>query len=104
MAAVCIYNDLVRVAVEALKGSGIYVAAVATAFPVSVALEGRDWAGIATEAGPPQTGTLSHRPVPVCHLPGLSIIPTLRRCVVGRRIHPQESNLRMPGAKHPSMW
>ncbi|WP_231116241.1 deoxyribose-phosphate aldolase [Motilibacter rhizosphaerae] len=32
-AAVCIYGDLVPVAVEALKGTGIAVAAVATAFP-----------------------------------------------------------------------
>lgn len=33
VAAVCVYNDLVHVAVEALKGSGVRVAAVATAFP-----------------------------------------------------------------------
>ena len=33
VAAVCIYNDLAHVAVEALAGSGIHVAAVATAFP-----------------------------------------------------------------------
>jgi deoxyribose-phosphate aldolase len=33
VAAVCIYNDLVPVAVEALSGSGVKVAAVATAFP-----------------------------------------------------------------------
>jgi deoxyribose-phosphate aldolase len=33
VAAVCIYNDLVPVAVEALRGSGVKVAAVATAFP-----------------------------------------------------------------------
>jgi deoxyribose-phosphate aldolase len=33
VAAVCVYNDLAHVAVEALKGSGIHVAAVATAFP-----------------------------------------------------------------------
>jgi deoxyribose-phosphate aldolase len=33
VAAVCIYSDLVPVAVEALKGSGVKVAAVATAFP-----------------------------------------------------------------------
>jgi deoxyribose-phosphate aldolase len=33
VAAVCIYNDLVPIAVEALRGSGIHVAAVATAFP-----------------------------------------------------------------------
>jgi deoxyribose-phosphate aldolase len=33
VAAVCVYNDLVPVAVEALKGSGVKVAAVATAFP-----------------------------------------------------------------------
>jgi deoxyribose-phosphate aldolase len=33
VAAVCIYSDLVPVAVEALKGSGIHVAAVTTAFP-----------------------------------------------------------------------
>ncbi len=32
-AAVCVYGDLVGVAVEALKGSGVKVAAVATAFP-----------------------------------------------------------------------
>ena len=32
-AAVCVYNDLVPVAVQALAGSGIKVAAVATAFP-----------------------------------------------------------------------
>ncbi len=32
-AAVCVYNDLVGVAVEALQGTGIHVAAVATAFP-----------------------------------------------------------------------
>jgi deoxyribose-phosphate aldolase len=32
-AAVCVYNDLVAVAVDALGGSGIGVAAVATAFP-----------------------------------------------------------------------
>jgi deoxyribose-phosphate aldolase len=33
VAAVCVYNDLVPVAVDALRGSGINVAAVATAFP-----------------------------------------------------------------------
>ena len=33
MAAVCVYDDLVDVAVDALAGSGIAVAAVATAFP-----------------------------------------------------------------------
>src|SRR4051794_4252794 len=33
VAAVCVYNDLAHVAVDALKGSGIHVAAVATAFP-----------------------------------------------------------------------
>jgi deoxyribose-phosphate aldolase len=33
VAAVCVYNDLAHVAVEALQGSGIHVAAVATAFP-----------------------------------------------------------------------
>ncbi len=35
VAAVCVYNDLVPVAVEALRGSGIKVAAVTTAFPSS---------------------------------------------------------------------
>ncbi len=33
VAAVCIYPDLVGVAVEALAGSGVHVASVATAFP-----------------------------------------------------------------------
>ncbi|HET7303158.1 MAG TPA: deoxyribose-phosphate aldolase [Segeticoccus sp.] len=33
VAAVCIYNDLVPVAVDALRGTDIHVAAVATAFP-----------------------------------------------------------------------
>jgi deoxyribose-phosphate aldolase len=33
VAAVCVYGDLVPVAVEALAGSGLHVAAVATAFP-----------------------------------------------------------------------
>jgi len=33
VAAVCVYNDLAHVAVEALKGTDIHVAAVATAFP-----------------------------------------------------------------------
>jgi len=33
VAAVCIYSDLVSVAVEALQGSNIHVAAVTTAFP-----------------------------------------------------------------------
>ena len=33
VAAICVYGDLVPVAVEALAGSGIHVAAVATAFP-----------------------------------------------------------------------
>jgi deoxyribose-phosphate aldolase len=33
VAAICIYGDLIPVAVEALAGSGIHVAAVATAFP-----------------------------------------------------------------------
>jgi deoxyribose-phosphate aldolase len=33
VAAVCVYNDLVPVAVDALRGTGIKVAAVATAFP-----------------------------------------------------------------------
>jgi deoxyribose-phosphate aldolase len=33
VAAVCVYNDLVAVAVDALAGSGLHVAAVATAFP-----------------------------------------------------------------------
>jgi deoxyribose-phosphate aldolase len=33
VAAICVYGDLVPVAVEALAGSGIHIAAVATAFP-----------------------------------------------------------------------
>jgi deoxyribose-phosphate aldolase len=33
VAAVCVYGDLVAVAVDALAGSGLHVAAVATAFP-----------------------------------------------------------------------
>ena len=33
VAAVCVYNDLVPIAVEALAGTGVKVAAVATAFP-----------------------------------------------------------------------
>lgn len=33
VAAVCVYGDLVAPAVEALRGTGIHVAAVATAFP-----------------------------------------------------------------------
>ncbi len=33
VAAICVYPDLVPVAVEALRGSGIHVASVATAFP-----------------------------------------------------------------------
>src|SRR4051794_16470275 len=33
VAAVCVYNDLAHVAAEALAGSGVHVAAVATAFP-----------------------------------------------------------------------
>ena len=33
VAAICVYGDLVPVAVEALRGSGIHTAAVATAFP-----------------------------------------------------------------------
>ncbi len=33
VAAVCVYHDLVPVAVEALQGTGVHVAAVATAFP-----------------------------------------------------------------------
>jgi deoxyribose-phosphate aldolase len=33
VAAICVYGDLVATAVEALAGSGIHVAAVATAFP-----------------------------------------------------------------------
>lgn len=33
VAAVCVYGDLAGVAVEALEGTGIHVAAVATAFP-----------------------------------------------------------------------
>ncbi|MFL6073474.1 MAG: deoxyribose-phosphate aldolase [Mycobacteriales bacterium] len=33
VAAVCVYPDLVRVAVEGLRGSGVHTASVATAFP-----------------------------------------------------------------------
>src|SRR3954471_6331239 len=33
VAAICVYPDLVGTAVEALGGSGVHVAAVATAFP-----------------------------------------------------------------------
>jgi deoxyribose-phosphate aldolase len=33
VAAVCVYPDLVALAVEALRGSGVHVASVATAFP-----------------------------------------------------------------------
>jgi deoxyribose-phosphate aldolase len=33
VAAVCVYSDLVAVAVDALRGSGVHVASVATAFP-----------------------------------------------------------------------
>ena len=32
-AAICVYNDMVGVALDALKGSNIHVAAVSTAFP-----------------------------------------------------------------------
>jgi deoxyribose-phosphate aldolase len=47
VAAVCVYHDLVPVAVEALHGTGIHVAAVATAFPsgrASLAVKLRDTA------------------------------------------------------------
>ncbi len=49
VAAVCVYPNLVRVAKEALKGSGVKVAAVATAFPSGmstrkVKLEETKWA------------------------------------------------------------
>jgi deoxyribose-phosphate aldolase len=53
VAAVCVYNDLVPVAVEALRGSGIHVAAVSTAFPsgrASLAVKLAD-TGDAVEAG-----------------------------------------------------
>ncbi len=33
VAAICVYGDLVPTAVEALQGSGVHIAAVATAFP-----------------------------------------------------------------------
>src|SRR6202012_6097029 len=33
VAAICVYSDLAQVAVEELKGTGIHVASVATAFP-----------------------------------------------------------------------
>ena len=33
VAAVCVYPDLAGIAVEALAGSGVHVASVATAFP-----------------------------------------------------------------------
>jgi deoxyribose-phosphate aldolase len=33
VAAICVYGDLVPTAVEALRGSGVHIAAVATAFP-----------------------------------------------------------------------
>ena len=33
VAAICVYNDMVKIAREALQGTGIHVAAVATAFP-----------------------------------------------------------------------
>jgi deoxyribose-phosphate aldolase len=33
VAAICVYGDLVPTAVEALEGSGVHIAAVATAFP-----------------------------------------------------------------------
>ena len=33
VAAVCVYPDMVETAVEALKGSGVHVASVATGFP-----------------------------------------------------------------------
>lgn len=36
-AAVCVYNPFVAVAVEALRGSGVHVAAVSTAFPHGLA-------------------------------------------------------------------
>jgi deoxyribose-phosphate aldolase len=38
VAAVCVYPDLVEIAVEALRGSGVHVASVATAFPSGRAL------------------------------------------------------------------
>jgi deoxyribose-phosphate aldolase len=33
VAAICVYSDMVRVAKEALRGTGVHVASVATAFP-----------------------------------------------------------------------
>ena len=44
VAAVCVYPDMVATAVEALSGSGVHVASVATAFP-SGPLQPRDQAG-----------------------------------------------------------
>jgi deoxyribose-phosphate aldolase len=38
VAAVCVYPDLVEIAVHALRGSGVHVASVATAFPSGRAL------------------------------------------------------------------
>jgi deoxyribose-phosphate aldolase len=53
VAAVCIYSDLVPIAVEALRGSGVRVASVATAFPsgrASLAVKLAD-AAVAVAAG-----------------------------------------------------
>jgi deoxyribose-phosphate aldolase len=53
VAAVCVYPDLVALAVRALKGSGVKVASVATAFPsgrTSLAVKVADTA-LAVEAG-----------------------------------------------------
>ena len=43
VAAVCVYPDLVEVAVEALRGSGVQVASVATAFPSGRAALDGSW-------------------------------------------------------------
>ena len=53
VAAICIYPDLVEAAVERLRGSGVHVAAVATAFPsgrASLAVKLADVA-VAVDAG-----------------------------------------------------
>ena len=53
VAAICIYPDLVEAAVERLRGSGVHVAAVATAFPSGRASSRSSWpdTGGAVDAG-----------------------------------------------------
>jgi len=76
VAAICIYPDLVAAAVERLRGSGVKVAAVATAFPsgrTSLAVKLADVA-VAVDAGADVIKTSTGKISPAATLPVVQVM------------------------------